>query len=73
MGVRHDFRDAGGAHRARFEDASCEHHHLVDLRSGKVIEFVDEEVEAVKRAIAKRLGYRLVECRLELYGLPLDI
>ena len=70
---RHDFRDVNGTHRSRYEEASGEHHHhLIDLKSGDVIEFVDEEIEDMKRAIAERLGYRLVECRLELYGVPLD-
>ena len=67
--ARHDFRDG----RSRYETVPDEHHdHLIDLKSGNVIEFVDEEIEAMKKAIAERLGYRLVECRLELYGLPLE-
>ena len=71
--ARHDFLDANGVHRSRYEEASGEHHHhLIDLKSGNVIEFVDDEIEAMKKAIAERLGYRLVECRLELYGVPLD-
>ena len=70
---RHDFLDENGVHRSRYEEASGEqHHHLIDLKSGAVVEFVDEEIEEMKRAIAERLGYRLVECRLELYGVPLD-
>ena len=70
---RHDFRDVNGTHRSRYEEAGGEHHHhLIDLKSGQVIEFVDEEIEEMKRAIAERLGYRLVECRLELYGVPMD-
>ncbi|WP_421789500.1 Fur family transcriptional regulator [Hyphobacterium sp.] len=66
---RHDFRDG----RARYEEATDDHHdHLIDLRSGEVIEFVDEEIERLQDAVAKRLGYRLVDHRLELYAVPLD-
>jgi Fur family transcriptional regulator, ferric uptake regulator len=65
---RHDFRDG----RSRYEEATEEHHHhLIDLKSGDVIEFVDEEIERQKEAIARRLGYRLVDHRLELYGIKL--
>ena len=67
---RHDFGDG----RARYEPASDEHHdHLIDLRTGKVIEFTSDEIEALQHAIAKKLGYRLVDHRLELYGMPLDV
>jgi len=67
--ARHDFRDG----RARYEEAPDIHHdHLIDMKSGQVIEFVDEEIEALQEAIARRLGYRLVDHRLELYGIPLD-
>ena len=67
--ARHDFRDG----RARYEEAPDIHHdHLIDMKSGQVIEFVDEEIEALQDAIARRLGYRLVDHRLELYGIPLD-
>lgn len=67
--ARLDFRDG----RSRYEPAPDEHHdHLIDLRSGKIIEFRDEEIEALQAAIAKRLGYRLVDHRLELYCVPLD-
>ena len=48
------------------------HDHLIDMRTGKVVEFVDEEIEALQTAIAERLGFRLVDHRLELYGVPLD-
>ena len=66
---RHDFRDG----RSRYEQAPDEHHdHLIDMRSGKVIEFVDSEIEALQNAIAKRLGFKLVDHRLELYGVPID-
>ena len=65
---RHDFGDG----RARYEEASDDHHdHLIDVHSGKVIEFHDEEVEELQRKIAKKLGYRLVGHRMELYGAPL--
>jgi Fur family transcriptional regulator, ferric uptake regulator len=67
--ARHDFRDG----RARYEEAPDIHHdHLIDMKSGQVIEFVDEEIEALQDAIARRLGYRLVDHRLELYGIPLE-
>lgn len=67
--TRHDFRDG----RSRYEEASELHHdHLIDMKSGAVIEFVDEEIEALQRAIATKLGYRLVDHRLELYGVRLD-
>ena len=66
---RLDFRDG----RSRYEEASEAHHdHLIDMTTGKVIEFVDAEIEALQEAIARRLGYRLVDHRLELYGLPID-
>jgi Fur family ferric uptake transcriptional regulator len=65
---RHDFRDG----RSRYEEAPETHHdHLIDMRSGQVIEFVDPEIEALQEAIAKKLGYRLVDHRLELYGVPI--
>ncbi|MDJ0822334.1 MAG: Fur family transcriptional regulator [Paracoccaceae bacterium] len=63
-----DFGDG----RARYEDAERDHHdHLIDLQSGKVIEFVDPEIEALQEKIAQKLGYRLKGHRLELYGVPL--
>ncbi|EAV43589.1 ferric uptake regulation protein [Stappia aggregata IAM 12614] len=66
---RHDFRDG----RSRYETVPDEHHdHLIDLRSGQVIEFRNEEIEALQEFIAKKLGYRLVDHRLELYGVPLE-
>jgi Fur family ferric uptake transcriptional regulator len=65
---RLDFRDG----RSRYEETSEAHHdHLIDMTTGKVIEFVDPEIEALQEAIARRLGYRLVDHRLELYGLPI--
>ena len=61
-----------GDGRARYEDAKREHHdHLIDLNSGEVIGFVDEEIEALQERIAQKLGYTLKGHRLELYGVPL--
>ncbi len=65
---RHDFRDG----RARYEEATEEHHdHLIDVKSGEVIEFVDEEIEQLQLKIAQKLGYKLVDHRLELYGVKI--
>jgi Fur family transcriptional regulator, ferric uptake regulator len=65
---RHEFRDG----RARYETAPEEHHdHLIDMRSGEVIEFRDEEIEKAQERIARKLGYKLVGHRLELYVVPL--
>jgi len=59
--------------RARYERAPQEHHdHLIDMRTGRVIEFRSEEIEALQTEIARRLGYRVVYHRLELYAVPLD-
>lgn len=67
--ARLDFRDG----RSRYEEAPESHHdHLIDAKTGKVIEFVDPEIEALQHAIAKKLGYRLVDHHLELYGIPLE-
>src|SRR5271170_6875761 len=67
--ARHDFQ--GG--RSRYEETPDTHHdHLIDMKTGRVVEFVDEQIEALQAAIAKRLGYRLVDHRLELYGVPED-
>ena len=66
---RHDFRDG----RSRYEQATdYHHHHLIDLNSGEVTEFFDAELETLKHKIAERMGYRLVDHRLELYGVPLE-
>lgn len=66
---RHDFRDG----RSRYEQAGENHHdHLIDIESGAVIEFSNDEIEALQRAVARELGYKLVDHRLELYGVPLD-
>ena len=66
---RHDFRDG----RARYEQMPDTHHdHLINLRTGEVIEFRSEEIERLQTEIARKLGYRLVDHRLELYAVPLD-
>lgn len=66
---RHDFGDG----RARYEAAPEAHHdHMIDVETGKVIEFVDPELEALQREIADRLGFRLVDHRMELYGVKLE-
>ena len=65
---RHDFRDG----RARYEEAPEVHHdHLIDLQTGRVIEFQSEDIEKLQRRIAEELGFELVDHRLELYGVPL--
>ncbi len=62
---KHDFGDG----RARYEEVQDDHHdHLIDIKSGKVIEFFNEEMEAMKERIAKELGYELIDHRLELFG-----
>lgn len=66
---RHDFRDG----RSRYETVPDEHHdHLIDLKSGSVIEFQSAEIEALQEKIAREHGFKLVDHRLELYGIPLD-
>jgi Fur family transcriptional regulator, ferric uptake regulator len=66
---RHDFGDG----RARYEAAPEAHHdHLIDVETGKVVEFVDPELEALQKQIAEKLGYRLVDHRMELYGVAID-
>ena len=66
---RHDFGDG----RSRYEAAPEAHHdHLIDVETGRVIEFVDPELEALQKVIAERLGYRLVDHRMELYGVAID-
>lgn len=65
---RHDFGDG----RARYEAVPESHHdHLIDVETGRVIEFVDPELEALQKIIAEKLGYRLVDHRMELYGVSL--
>jgi Fur family ferric uptake transcriptional regulator len=62
---KHDFK--GG--KARYEQSPDEHHdHLIDINSGEIIEFVDKEIEILQIEVAKRLGYKLVDHKLELYG-----
>lgn len=66
---RHDFGDG----RARYEAAPEAHHdHMIDVETGAVIEFVDPELEALQRQIAERLGFRLVDHRMELFGVKLE-
>jgi Fur family ferric uptake transcriptional regulator len=66
--AKHDFRDG----RSRYEPVPDEHHdHLIDLRTGKVVEFRDEEIERLQAEIARRLGFKLVDHRMELYAVPL--
>ncbi len=64
---RHDF----GGSKGRYEEATDDHHdHLIDVKSGDVIEFQSDEIEALQRKIADELGYRLIDHRLELYAVP---
>lgn len=66
---KHDFGDG----RSRYEEAQEHHHdHLINLRTGEVIEFVNEKIEKLQEEIARELGYRLVDHRLELFAVPLD-
>jgi len=66
---RHDFGDG----RARYEESTEEHHdHLIDLKSGRVIEFQNQEIEALQERVARDHGMRLIGHRLELFGVPLD-
>jgi len=62
---KHDFK--GG--KARYEAAPAEHHdHLIDINSGEIVEFVDKDIEILQNKVAKKLGYKLVDHKLELYG-----
>ena len=66
---RHDFREG----RARYEQMREDHHdHLINLRTGEVVEFKSEEIEKLQSEVARKLGFRLVDHRLELYAVPLD-
>lgn len=66
---RHDFGDG----RSRYEQAGDDHHdHLINIKTGQVVEFFDEEIEKMKEALARKLGYRLVGHKLELYAVPLE-
>ncbi len=67
--ARHDVGDW----RARYEEMPAHHHdHLIDMKSGRVVEFRNEEIEKLQRSIAQQLGYKLVDHRLELYAVPLE-
>ena len=66
---RHDFGDG----RSRYEEVTDEHHdHLIDIQTGRVIEFQNEEIEALQEKTAARYGFRLIGHKLELYGVPLN-
>src|SRR3546814_17801733 len=66
---RHDFGDG----RARYEERPESHHdHLIDVKTGEVVEFSNEEIERLQAEVARTLGYRLVDHRLELFGVRLD-
>ena len=63
--AKHEFK--GG--KARYEELGEDHHdHLIDIKSGQIIEFVDEEIEKLQKQVARKLGYKLVDHKLELYG-----
>jgi Fur family ferric uptake transcriptional regulator len=63
---RHDFKEG----KSRYEPSTDEHHdHLIDINTGEIIEFVDKEIEELQNKVAKKLGYKLVDHKLELYGL----
>ena len=66
--TRHDF----GEGRARYEESGEHHDHLIDIETGEVLEFVNDEIEKLKDRIAREMGYKLVDHRLELYGLPIE-
>ena len=64
--AKHDFK--GG--KARYEELSESHHdHLIDIKTGEIIEFVDEEIEKLQNKVAEKYGYELVDHKLELYGI----
>ena len=64
--TKHDFR----GEKARYEELPDSHHdHLIDVQSGEIVEFVDEEIEKLQKAVAEKLGYQLVDHKLELYGI----
>ena len=63
--AKHDFK----GNKARYEETSQEHHdHLIDVNSGEIIEFVNEDIEKLQKKVAEKFGYKLVDHRLELYG-----
>ena len=62
---KHDFKGS----KARYEEAPQEHHdHLIDINTGEIIEFINEDIEKLQKKVAEKLGYKLVDHRLELYG-----
>ena len=62
---RHDFKEG----KSRYEPLTEEHHdHLIDINSGEIVEFVDKDIEELQKKVAQRLGYKLVDHKLELYG-----
>lgn len=66
---RHDFGDG----RSRYEKRASEHHdHLINVKTGEVIEFHNEQIEQLQEAVARELGFKLIDHKLELYGVPLD-
>jgi len=66
--ARHDFKEG----KSRYEPSTDEHHdHLIDINSGEIIEFVDKDIEDLQNKIAQKLGYKLVDHKLELYGLKI--
>ena len=63
--IRHDFKEG----KSRYEPTTEEHHnHLIDINTGEIVEFVDKDIEDLQRKIAQKLGYKLVDHKLELYG-----
>lgn len=67
--TKHEFK--GG--KARYEELNEGHHdHLIDIKTGEIIEFVDEEIEKLQHKVAKKFGYKLVDHKLELYGIKLN-
>ena len=63
--AKHDFKGT----KARYEEATGEHHdHLIDINTGEITEFVDEDIEKLQEKVAAKLGYKLIDHRLELYG-----
>ena len=67
--AKHDFK--GG--KARYEELSESHHdHLIDVKTGEIIEFIDDEIEKLQEKVADKLGYKIVDHKLELYGIKKD-
>ena len=63
--IRHDFKEG----KSRYEPTTEEHHnHLIDINSGEIVEFVNKEIETMQKKVAQKLGYKLVDHKLELYG-----